>query len=208
MTPRGDNPRFAVVQSVARRGGLIPLARLVKMGPQEFLSRPNLTYPEAGAVIFYLRERGLLRKFYDAYKKTYDGDATAARALQQVSGQSLEEFESAWKQWLVKRAEEAEANDPRKGNDLFLGVRLRPTREGLIVAAVHEHGPAEVAGIRDGDELVSINGRRVRDFAGLRPAIGSYAPGKTVTVRVRRDGTEIDLPLKLAARPGAKSAVN
>jgi hypothetical protein len=194
LVPRGNNPRYAVAAFAARRRSLIPLERLLKMNSSEFMSRPNLTYPESGALMFYLRERGVLRKFYDAYKATYDADPTGAAALQRATDQTLEEFEAAWKQWLLGRG----ADLPGRGNSFFLGVRLRRDQDKLTIADVHEGGPAEAAGLLAGDVLVSINDNPVRDYAAIRPAIGAYAPGKTVTVRVLRDGKEVDVALKLA----------
>ena len=67
-------------------------------------------------------------------------------------------------------------------------------------------GPAVAAGLEPGDLLLAINGHPVRDYAALRPAIGAYAPGKTVTLTVRREGKQIELALKLPgrAREGAE----
>jgi hypothetical protein len=204
IVPGGDNPRYVVAQRAARRGSLIPLARLLAMSQAEFMSRPNITYPESGALLFYLRERNLLRKFYDAYKTTFDADPTGGVALQRATGQTLDELESAWKQWLLEREEKRRASDPNGGNSFFLGVRLRPTPGGLTIADVLEGGPAAAAGVRAGDVLLSINGKPVRDFSSIRPAIGAYAPGKTVSVKVRRKDDEMEFPLTLpepARRP-------
>lgn len=195
LEPRGDNPRFPVAQAAARRRSLIPLDRLITMSPSEFLTRPNLTYPQSGALMYYLRERGLLKRFYDAYKETCDTDSSGAAALKKATGQDLAEFEGAWKQWLLDRAADDDAADPRAGNAWFLGVRLKPTRDGLVIAGVPEGGPAEEAGLRAGDLVVSVNGRAVRDYSGVRPAVGPYAPGRPITIRVRREGGEVDVRL-------------
>jgi hypothetical protein len=201
VVPRGDNPRFAVAQFAARRRSLIPLDRLVNMAQAEFMSRPNLTYPESGALLFYLRERGVLRKFYDEYKATFDADTTGAKALERASGQTLGELESAWKQWLLERGE----GDPRRGYTPFLDASLTRKDEGMTVTAVRQGGVGDFAGLKPGDVLVSINGRAVADYAAIRPAVGSFAPGKNVALKVRRDGKELDLSLKMA-RPAAPVA--
>jgi hypothetical protein len=198
VVPRADNPRFAVAQLAARRRSLVPLDRLVGMAQGEFMSRPNLTYPQSGALMFYLRERGLLRKFYDDYKATYDADPTGAKALERASGQTLAELEAAWKQWLLDRS----ADDPRRGYSPFLDASVTPAGQGLTVGAVRQAGAGEAAGLKAGDVIVSINGTPVRDYAGIRTAVGPYAPGKAVALKVRREGKDVDLSLKLARRPG------
>ena len=149
----------------------------------ELMSRPNLTYPQSGALMFYLRERGVLRKFYDDYKTTFEADPTGAKALEQATGQSLADLEAAWKQWLIDRL----ADDPRRGYSPFLDASVTPTDGGLSVGAIRQEGVGVMAGLKSGDVIVSINGRPVRDYAGIRTAVGPYSPGKAVALKVRRE---------------------
>jgi membrane-associated protease RseP (regulator of RpoE activity) len=57
-----------------------------------------------------------------------------------------------------------------------------------------------VAGLRAGDQVVSFNGTRVSDWAGLTKAIDKAKPGQTVDVVVRRPGDPrlVTLPIRLA----------
>jgi hypothetical protein len=208
VTPRADNPRFAVAQSAARRKSLIPLDRLVAMGQAEFMSRPNLTYPQSGALMYYLRERGVLRRFYESYKKTFDADPTGAKALEQASGIKLGELEAAWKQWLLDRGAERVADDPRRGYSPFLAASLVPTDAGLAVKALLNGGAGAAAGLSVGDVVVSINNRPIHDFSSIRRAVGAYSPGKVVSVRVLRNGEELDLGLKLGRPQPAPATPN
>ena len=207
LMPSAQNPRYAVAQAAARRRSLVPLDKLLRMSPQEFLNRPNLTYPQSGVLVFYLRERGVLRKFYDAYKEGFDADPTGGKALEAATGQTLEELEADWVRWLLERDANQDTIDPRRGAAWFLGVRLAPAEgdKGLEVVGLMGTAPAaapegdepEQQRLRVGDVIVAINGRRVNDYAGIRPAVGAYAPGKEVTVRVRRGEQEVDVPVKM-----------
>jgi hypothetical protein len=95
-----ENPRFSAMPAAARRKGVIPLERLVTMKQSEFISRPGITYPESAYLMLYLWEKGLLRKFYDAYKRSYDADPTGRSALEEVTGQKLPELHETFRLWL------------------------------------------------------------------------------------------------------------
>ena len=98
-----DNERFPIARDAARRKTLVPLATLLKMEQDEFVRRGRITYAEAGTLMLFLYDRGLLRQFYDAYKETYAQDATGRAALERVTGQSVEALEEQYVQWLLTR---------------------------------------------------------------------------------------------------------
>ncbi|HMA16350.1 MAG: DegQ family serine endoprotease [Bacteroidota bacterium] len=73
-------------------------------------------------------------------------------------------------------------------DELAEGLRLDRAR-GALVAAVTDGGPAQVAGIEQGDVIIEFNGREVAEMRRL-PAIVAETPvGSTVDVTIwRRDG--------------------
>jgi membrane-associated protease RseP (regulator of RpoE activity) len=62
--------------------------------------------------------------------------------------------------------------------------------------------PAELAGIRQGDRIVSVAGRPVGNWGQLHTVLATVPAGKTIPVVVRRAGHDIELHLKLAKIPG------
>jgi hypothetical protein len=64
------------------------------------------------------------------------------------------------------------------------------------VAGVLAGSAAERAGLRDGDELISYDGRRIFDVQSVVRATGEGEPGSTTELRVRRGDEElrVDLP--------------
>ena len=193
MVPLAATARLPAAQAAARRRSLVPLSRFLAMPQAEFMKRPAITYTQSGALVSYLHDCGLLRPFYDEYKRTYDADPTGKLALEKAGGEPLEAFEAAWVKWLLAR----EAGPFTGRPELFLGARVAPGGGGLAVLTVARRGPAAEAGLEARDVILAVNGKPVKDYVSLRPAIGSYAPGKTVTVRVRRGSKEWDAKVKL-----------
>ena len=87
--------------------------------------------------------------------------------------------------------------DPRRAAEV--GIRIR---EGVVVAAVVRDGPAGKAGVRAGDIVTSMGGERTRTVRELiRNLRFSQEAGKTVEVKVHRQGEEITLDVTLGERP-------
>jgi hypothetical protein len=87
-----------------------------------------------------------------------------------------------------------------------LGVNLEEVDErdeGARVASVSEGSGAEAAGIREGDEIMAIDGERLIRSGDTSPIgmltdrLRDRAEGDTVRITIRRDGTERDVPVEL-----------
>jgi serine protease Do len=77
---------------------------------------------------------------------------------------------------------------------------------GALVAEPQAGSPAEKAGIRAGDVIVSVNGDRIKDARELARRIGGQAPGETVDVGIFRDGKERNVSLTLGTLPDERQA--
>lgn len=90
---------------------------------------------------------------------------------------------------------------------LFAGLYMTSGQPvGLTaVGMVAPGSAAEAAGIRPGDELVSLDGVRVRRFDQVQRHIQPRA-GQTVEVSLLREGREITVPVVPQARPGTEAA--
>jgi serine protease Do len=75
-------------------------------------------------------------------------------------------------------------------------------RHGALVSDVTSGAPAEKAGIRSGDVIVAFNGKEIRDEHDLPQAVASTKPGKTVDVRLLREGKEITIAVTIAEMEG------
>jgi putative serine protease PepD len=94
----------------------------------------------------------------------------------------------------------------RSGNrPAYLGVTIdtEAPGDGAVVREVAPDTPADRAGMRSGDVIVSIGGRTVGSWEQLRPAIRENRPGDSVDVVVERDGERRTLRVTLEEDPGS-----
>jgi serine protease Do len=69
--------------------------------------------------------------------------------------------------------------------------------KGALVSHVVPGGPADKAEIEQGDVIVSFDGRMVDDSKDLPRIVASTTVGKTVTVKLLRDGKEVERQAKV-----------
>jgi len=65
----------------------------------------------------------------------------------------------------------------------------------MLVTAIHAGGPADLAGIRPGDDLVAIGDRPIRDAVDLTFALGWLEDAASATWRFSRGGEELAVAL-------------
>ncbi|KAB0642811.1 Do family serine endopeptidase [Burkholderia latens] len=74
-------------------------------------------------------------------------------------------------------------------------------KSGAIVAGVLQGGPADKAGIKPGDILVSVNGDEITDTTKLLNTVAQIKPGTPTKVHVVRKGKEFDVNVVIGKRP-------
>ncbi len=87
----------------------------------------------------------------------------------------------------------------------YLGVRSgnAATGVGAIIAGVVPGGPADDAGLEAGDRIVGVGKRKVERSSDVSLAIADDKPGDEIAVRIRRDGDERTVTVRLGKRPKA-----
>ncbi|MBP85679.1 MAG: hypothetical protein CMJ64_03020 [Planctomycetaceae bacterium] len=78
-----------------------------------------------------------------------------------------------------------------EGAGAVLGVQIDPTNEGALIATVLDGSAAANAGLQRNDLITHILEQRVAGHKALQAALGKYAAGDKVKVRVVRDGKAI-----------------
>jgi serine protease Do len=100
-----------------------------------------------------------------------------------------------------------EFGETRRG---WLGVRIQPVTpeiaeslsikpaRGALIAGLDDKGPAKPAGIEAGDVIVSFDGHDIKEMRDLPKIVADTPVGKSVEVKIVRDGKEITKTVTLA----------
>jgi len=76
-----------------------------------------------------------------------------------------------------------------------------PVTYGVLIQGAAEESPAAQAGIRRGDVIIAMGGKKIANFNDLRRTIFEYSVGAKVELTIIRDGQEIKLDVTLAELP-------
>lgn len=92
----------------------------------------------------------------------------------------------------------ASADTPnQQSNQGYLGLSVMDDNGKLTVASVVANGPAEKAGVKQGDVITAVNGTNVASFADLKKALNGKHPGDAVTLAITRNGSAQNLSVTL-----------
>jgi serine protease Do len=82
-------------------------------------------------------------------------------------------------------------------------MKLKGQLTGALVGEVEPNAPAAKAGIKTGDVITSVNGKKVNDPRELRLTIGSMAPGTKAQIDVNREGQTKKFDVQLSEMPSS-----
>jgi len=93
----------------------------------------------------------------------------------------------------------------------YMGVTIQPVTEelaqsfglkqakGALVNDVIKGGPADKAGIRQGDVITALNGREVKDPSHLQRQVAEAGIGTVAKISIFRDGKALELSMTLSS---------
>lgn len=93
----------------------------------------------------------------------------------------------------------------------MLGIEINVEAEGgkeRLIARPLPESPAAAAGMKDGDELLAVDGGRVSTGGEVVAAVARHAPGEKIGVTVLREGNEEQIEITLAPPPELDAKLN
>ena len=100
----------------------------------------------------------------------------------------------------------------------YLGIEIRdldaglakqfnvPDTSGALVEDVTPGGPADKAGLKNGDVIRKLNGQTISDAGQLTAMVTNLSPGTVTTLDILRDGHPMTIKVTLGERPTNLSA--
>jgi S1-C subfamily serine protease len=83
----------------------------------------------------------------------------------------------------------------------WLGMYATESDDTIVVGGLADNGPAEQAGLRAGDRILSVNQDDIADLASLwRRVWASGSAGAEVRLRLQRDATTMSLTVRSGDR--------
>ena len=85
--------------------------------------------------------------------------------------------------------------------ELAEAMKFKGQPTGALVSEVTPKSPSEKVGMKTGDVITSVNGKKISDARELRLMIGSMAPGTKVQIEINREGQSKILNVELGEMP-------
>lgn len=197
------NHRLNLLKRLIDRKRNIPWKQFLRFNQAKFMGRVMAAYPQCRYMMMYLHDTNRLQKWYDAYTAGYEADPSGAEALEQVFGKPLAQIEADWIEW-VRRQESPPVR--LAADSAYIGVRTRGQTDGLLILQVVPGSGADEAGLRPGDVIVSIDGRRTVDSPELLRRVSQHDVGDEIELRFRRNGQYETIVVTLGRWPGQRPA--
>jgi hypothetical protein len=192
LVPR-HSARLQAVQAAVRAGRSIPWRRITQMSQPTFLQDANLAYAQSRYMLFYMWEKGLLKRFYDEYTQTssFQGDKTALESFEIAFGRPIDEVERDWKAWIL-----AQKEPPIP----FIGVRTEAADGGCKIASIVAGSGAETAGLKVGDVLMSADGTPLKTPEDVLEVLSTREVGGTLEFELHRGDETLKARVTLGGR--------
>ncbi len=93
----------------------------------------------------------------------------------------------------------------------FIGAMIQPIdaatarhfgfkrKKGVIISSVKRGGPADRAGLRSGDIILEVNGKKIKTLEQLKRVISYVEPGNKIKMKILRKGKQIDITLRVGS---------
>ncbi len=131
----------------------------------------------------------------DTWEKiNYEGQAKVVRMVYRVALALSERAERI----AFSRPQQASDQPARRGMRVRLGLIPDYTvndEKGVLLQGVSPGSPAEKAGLKAGDRIVAINGKRVQNIEQMMSLYAELEPGKPAQLTILRDGKEITVEI-------------
>ena len=104
----------------------------------------------------------------------------------------------------ARRSTSGGSDPARIGSSVYLGTMpdyAADSKDGMRLAGVSPGGPAEKGGLKEGDVITRLAGKKVGTIYDFMESLGQHKPGEKVEIVIKRNGKDITLQITLGSRP-------
>jgi uncharacterized protein (TIGR03067 family) len=104
--------------------------------------------------------------------------------------------------FVLKREKAAKAS-PTDGLPGFVGIAIKfdEERKEVVIMDTIDDSPAKKAGLKKDDVVLKVGDQDATDLQGTVAAVRRAKPGSELTFRIKRDGKEQDIKVKVGVMP-------
>jgi serine protease Do len=86
----------------------------------------------------------------------------------------------------VNKAKALLASAPKEKSNVYLGIRLSTTEKGVLIETVESGSPADIAGLKPGETILSVDGRDLKSANDFVKYIRTRKPGDRISLKIMR----------------------
>ena len=164
---------------------VVRLGRLIRLAPSGLQTDCTLSAGDSGGPLFDMQGKviGIHSRISDSTAENFHVPITPYRLT--------------WDRLLKSESWGEDRPSPRP----WFGVRGVDDPAGCKLRSVEEDSPAFKGGLKVGDVVQKVNGRKVVDYATLKRFAAEAKPGDDLKVELQRGEKEMSINVKVQARP-------
>ena len=165
------------------RGAVLRLGRITLLGNDAITTDCTLVGGDSGGPLFDMN--GLVIGI----------NSRIAGSLAANMHVPISAFTESW-----DRLAKGEAWGHLPGHSPYLGVTRNTAASNAEIASVRADSPAERAGLKSGDIVITFDGKEIKDFPALIAAVDECQPNESVKLQLRRGAETVDVRVRLGKR--------
>jgi len=163
----------------AKRSLVVRLGRIIRLMPGVVQTDCTIFPGDSGGPLF------------DMYGRVIGIHTAIASSTAENFHVAITEFFDTWNDLI----------GPPERLPAYCGLTVADDADGCRLAKVEKNSPAAKKGLREGDYLLTVDGRRINASAAFERWLAESGPGETLQLEVKRGDKTFTVPIKLQSPP-------
>ncbi|HEY3862047.1 MAG TPA: S1C family serine protease [Verrucomicrobiae bacterium] len=174
----------------SKRSLVARLGRIVRLMPGVVQTDCTISPGDSGGPLF------------DMYGRVIAIHTAIATSMEENFHVPITEFFATWSEL---SAPLITPKPPPAHEPAYSGLSLADDPEECRLSAIEKNSPAAKAGLKPGDEILKVDGRRIEAAAMFRRWLAESAPGETLHLEIQRGSQDFTVSIKLQPLPRTRN---